>query len=274
MDLIIVESPTKARTLSRFLGTGYRIEASMGHIRDLPEKKLGIDVEKNFEPSYVQTKKQKQRIDEIKVFAKSADKIFLATDPDREGEAIAWHVSQVLGAKGQVLSRVTFHEITKSAIDNALKNPGALDLNLVDAQQARRILDRLVGYKLSPLLWKKVRRGLSAGRVQSVAVRLVVEREREIEAFKTEEYWEILVKLKNSKNQKLETKLITELKNQSEAERIEKGLISAQYEVASIEKKDFKRTPPAPFTTSTLQQIAANKLGWSAKKTMQTAQRL
>ena len=274
MDLIIVESPTKARTLSRFLGTGYRIEASMGHILDLPEKKLGIDVEKNFEPSYVQTKKQKQRIDEIKVFAKSADKIFLATDPDREGEAIAWHVSQVLGAKGQVLSRVTFHEITKSAIDNALKNPGALDLNLVDAQQARRILDRLVGYKLSPLLWKKVRRGLSAGRVQSVAVRLVVEREREIEAFKTEEYWEILVKLKNSKNQKLETKLITELKNQSEAERIEKGLISAQYEVASIEKKDFKRTPPAPFTTSTLQQIAANKLGWSAKKTMQTAQRL
>ncbi len=270
-----MESPTKARTLAKFLGSGYKIEATMGHIRDLPEKKLGIDIRKNFEPTYVQTSKQKERIKTIGELAGKADTVYLATDPDREGEAISWHISQLLGARSQELvKRVTFHEITKTAIDHALKNPGIIDMKLVDAQQARRILDRLVGYKLSPLLWKKVRRGLSAGRVQSVAVRLVVEREREIEAFKPQEYWEILVKLKNSKNQKLETKLITELKNQSEAERIEKGLISAQYEVASIEKKDFKRTPPAPFTTSTLQQAVANRIGWSAKKTMQVAQNL
>jgi len=269
-----VESPTKARTLAKFLGAGYKIEATMGHIRDLPEKKLGIEIEKNFEPSYVQTKRQSDRTLEIKRLSKVVDKIFLATDPDREGEAIAWHVSQVLSAQKKVL-RVTFHEITKHAIDDALKNPGKLDMDLVDAQQARRILDRLVGYKLSPLLWKKVRRGLSAGRVQSVAVRLVVEREREIEAFKPQEYWEILVKLKNSKTQNLEVKLTDpEIKNQKQAEEIEKELISAQYSVLSIDKKDFKRTPPAPFTTSTLQQIAANKLGWSAKKTIQTAQRL
>ena len=269
-----MESPTKARTLAKFLGAGYKIEATMGHIRDLPEKKLGIEIEKNFEPSYVQTKRQSDRTLEIKRLSKVVDKIFLATDPDREGEAIAWHVSQVLSAQKKVL-RVTFHEITNHAIDDALKNPGKLDMDLVDAQQARRILDRLVGYKLSPLLWKKVRRGLSAGRVQSVAVRLVVEREREIEAFKPQEYWEILVKLKNSKTQNLEVKLTDpEIKNQKQAEEIEKELISAQYSVLSIDKKDFKRTPPAPFTTSTLQQIAANKLGWSAKKTIQTAQRL
>ena len=269
-----MESPTKAGTLAKFLGAGYKIEATMGHIRDLPEKKLGIEIEKNFEPSYVQTKRQSDRTLEIKRLSKVVDKIFLATDPDREGEAIAWHVSQVLSAQKKVL-RVTFHEITKHAIDDALKNPGKLDMDLVDAQQARRILDRLVGYKLSPLLWKKVRRGLSAGRGQSVAVRLVVEREREIEAFKPQEYWEFLAKLKNSKTQNLEVKLTDpEIKNQKQAEEIEKELISAQYSVLSIDKKDFKRTPPAPFTTSTLQQIAANKLGWSAKKTIQTAQRL
>ena len=272
MDLIIVESPTKARTLAKFLGAGYKIEATMGHIRDLPEKKLGIEIEKNFEPSYVQTKRQSDRTLEIKRLSKVVDKIFLATDPDREGEAIAWHVSQVLSAQKKVL-RVTFHEITKHAIDDALKNPGKLDMDLVDAQQARRILDRLVGYKLSPLLWKKVRRGLSAGRVQSVAVRLVVEREREIEAFKPEEFWDIEVVL-SAQKKVLKVKLILEIKNQEEAEKIEKDLLSAQYSVLSIDKKDFKRTPPAPFTTSTLQQIAANKLGWSAKKTIQTAQRL
>ena len=272
MDLIIVESPTKARTLAKFLGAGYKIEATMGHIRDLPEKKLGIEIEKNFEPSYVQTKRQSDRTLEIKRLSKVVDKIFLATDPDREGEAIAWHVSEVLSAQKKVL-RVTFHEITKHAIDDALKNPGKLDMDLVDAQQARRILDRLVGYKLSPLLWKKVRRGLSAGRVQSVAVRLVVEREREIEAFKPEEFWDIEVVL-SAQKKVLKVKLILEIKNQEEAEKIEKDLLSAQYSVLSIDKKDFRRTPPAPFTTSTLQQIAANKLGWSAKKTIQTAQRL
>ncbi len=272
MDLIIVESPTKARTLAKFLGTDFKIEATMGHIRDLPEKRLGIEIEKNFEPTYVQTSKQKERMKIIGELASKADIVYLATDPDREGEAISWHVSEMLGAQKKVL-RVTFHEITKTAIEKSLKNPGIIDMRLADAQQARRILDRLVGYKLSPLLWKKVRRGLSAGRVQSVAVRLVVEREREIEAFEPEEYWEIEVVL-SAQKKVLKVKYVGEIKNQQEAEEIEKELISAQYSVLSIDKKDFKRTPPAPFTTSTLQQIAANKLGWSAKKTMQTAQRL
>lgn len=273
MDLIVVESPTKARTLSKFLGSGFKIEASMGHIRDLPENKLGIDLEKNFEPSYVQTKKQKSQTDIIKEIAKEADKIYLATDPDREGEAISWHISEVLKAQKKVL-RVTFHEITKHAIDEALKKPGKIDMDLVDAQQARRILDRLVGYKLSPLLWKKIRRGLSAGRVQSVALRLVVEREREIAAFVPEEYWEINVMLKNIRSSVFGVRLDAEIKNQDEAEKIEKKLLNTEYRILNIDKKDFHRVPPAPFTTSTLQQTAANKLGWSAKRTMQVAQSL
>ena len=179
MNLVIVESPTKARTLAKFLGDGYKIEASYGHIRDLPQKKLGVKIDKNFEPEYVQTTKQKQKTEEIKRLSSEATKIYLATDPDREGEAIAWHISEVLREKRKVL-RVTFHEITKHAIDEALKTPKGIDIQLVEAQQARRILDRLVGYKLSPLLWKKIRRGLSAGRVQSVAVRLVVERKERL----------------------------------------------------------------------------------------------
>lgn len=245
----------------------------MGHIRDLPENKLGIDLEKNFEPSYVQTKKQKSQTDIIKEIAKEADKIYLATDPDREGEAISWHISEVLKAQKKVL-RVTFHEITKHAIDEALKKPGKIDMDLVDAQQARRILDRLVGYKLSPLLWKKIRRGLSAGRVQSVALRLVVEREREIAAFVPEEYWEINVMLKNIRSSVFGVRLDAEIKNQDEAEKIEKKLLNTEYRILNIDKKDFHRVPPAPFTTSTLQQTAANKLGWSAKRTMQVAQSL
>ena len=278
MDLVIVESPTKARTLEKFLGpsasSGFQIEASFGHIRDLPQKKLGIDIGKNFAPDYVQTEKQKEKTKEIKRLSDQASKIYLATDPDREGEAIAWHLSQVLGAKGQVLSRIVFHEITEHAIKEALKNPRELDMKLVDAQQARRILDRLVGYKLSPLLWKKVRRGLSAGRVQSVAVKLVVEREREIEAFKPEEYWDINVVL-TARGQVLSVKLIKpEIKNQEEADKAEKELRSSEFRVESVEKKEFKRTPPAPYTTSTLQQAAANRLGWSAKRTMQVAQGL
>ena len=194
MDLIVVESPTKAKTLAKFLGSGYKIEASMGHIRDLPEKKLGIDVEHDFEPTYAQTPKQKERLKGIKAQSDLAENIYLATDPDREGEAISWHISELLHTKKKI-HRVTFHEITKSAIEHALENPGEIDMDLVDAQQARRFLDRLVGYKLSPLLWKKIRKGLSAGRVQSVAVRLIVEREREITAFKPVEYWEIEVTL-------------------------------------------------------------------------------
>ena len=283
MNLVIVESPTKARTLARFLGDDYKIEASYGHIRDLPQKRLGIEIEQDlpagrqdFEPEYIQTAKQKERTKVIKKLSLEAKQIYLATDPDREGEAIAWHVSQLLGVRSQEsVKRVTFHEITKSAIDLALKHPGEIDMKLVDAQQARRILDRLVGYKLSPLLWKKIRRGLSAGRVQSVAVRLVVEREREIEVFKPEEYWDISVKLENSKTRKFEVKLINpEIKNQEQAEKAEKDLRGVSYVVGGVEKKDFRRTPPAPFTTSTLQQAAANRLGWSAKRTMQVAQTL
>ncbi|KKU58348.1 MAG: topoisomerase protein [Candidatus Amesbacteria bacterium GW2011_GWA2_47_11b] len=286
MDLVIVESPTKARTLGKFLGEGYTIEASYGHIRDLPQKKLGIKTDKNFEPEYVQTKKQEDRIKEIKRLSDGATKIYLATDPDREGEAIAFHVAELLkgNSKSEIrnpkFSRIVFHEITEHAIKEALEHPRELDMKLVDAQQARRILDRLVGYKLSPLLWKKVRRGLSAGRVQSVTVRLVVEREREIEAFKPEEYWDIFVELKSQKSkvktetQNLKVKLILDIKSAVEAQKAEDDLRGANYVVESVEKKEFRRTPPAPFTTSTLQQAAANRLGWSAKRTMQVAQTL
>lgn len=296
MDLIIVESPTKARTLGKFLGSSYQVTASFGHVRDLPERKIGVDVEHEFEPTYVQTDKQKERVKEIKKYADQADHVYLATDPDREGEAIAWHVAQLLdgSAAGKKklkkehtdskLNRIEFHEITKTAIEAALQHPRSIDTLLVDAQQARRVVDRLVGYKLSPLLWRKVRRGLSAGRVQSVAVRLVVEREREIEAFKPEEYWTIQVQVRNesSKNEVDNFWVQLELKNGEKyevktgeiAQSVEQELKTAAYSVQSVEKKDFKRTPPPPFTTSTLQQNAANKLGWSAKKTMQVAQSL
>ena len=273
MNLVIVESPTKAKTLGKFLGSDYQIEASYGHIRDLPQKKLGIKTDKNFEPEYVQTDKQKVKTEEIKKLSDKATKIFLATDPDREGEAIAWHVSQLLNTQRST-HRIVFHEITEHAIKEALEHPRELDMKLVDAQQARRILDRLVGYKLSPLLWKKVRRGLSAGRVQSVTVRLVVEREREIGAFVPVEYWQIWVDLKNTQSAALKVQLTTEIKNQEQADKAERELRGAQYSVFGVEKKEFKRTPPAPYTTSTLQQAAANRLGWSAKRTMQIAQGL
>ncbi len=282
MNLIIVESPTKAKTLSKFLGDGFQVKATFGHIRDLPAKKIGINIEHDYEPQYVSTAKQKEKIEEINSAGETAEKIYLATDPDREGEAIAWHVNQVLSAKGVVL-RAEFHEITQNAIKEALENPRQVDMKLVDAQQGRRILDRLVGYKLSPLLWKKIRKGLSAGRVQSVAVRLIVEREREIEAFKPEEYWILQVKLQkivNSSINQLTVKLVelnsqkVEVKNKDQANQIENDLRQADYRVESVERKDFRRTPPAPFTTSTLQQTAANKMGWSAKRTMQIAQSL
>jgi DNA topoisomerase I len=280
MNLIIVESPTKAKTLGKFLGDEYSVIASFGHIRDLPEKKLGIKMANGkYTPEYVQTKRQKDSTDVINKLAKKASQIYLATDPDREGEAIAWHVSQVLASSNEP-KRVTFHEITKTAIQHALEEPRQLDMNLINAQQARRVLDRLVGYKLSPILWKKVRRGLSAGRVQSVAVRLIAEREREIEAFKPVEYWNIAVKLANANHQAFETVLKKKndqevvVSNSEQAQEVESELRAATYQVLSVDAKDFKRTPPAPFTTSTLQQQAANKLGWSAKKTMQVAQGL
>ncbi len=287
MQLVIVESPTKAKTISKFLSKDYQIESSFGHIRDLPEKELGIDVENNFEPKYVIPAKAKPRVTALKKAAKEAKSVILATDEDREGEAIAFHLAYILALKKP--ERIVFHEITKGAIEEALKNPRGLDLALVDAQQARRILDRLVGYKLSPFLWKKVMRGLSAGRVQSVAVRLICDRENEIKSFVPVEYWSIvasLLKLK-SKNENLksgfEASLIAkdgktidklEIKNKAEADKILKDLEGAKYKVAKIEKKETLRNPSPPFTTSTLQQTASAKFGYGAQRTMVVAQKL
>jgi len=288
MNLVIVESPTKAGTISKFLGKDFVVESSFGHVRDLPEKELGIDIEENFKPKYIIIPKAKKRIKELKEKAQEADTIILATDEDREGEAIAFHLCQALNLKNP--KRIVFHEITKRAIEKALKNPRDIDMNLVDAQQARRILDRLVGYKLSPFLWEKIARGLSAGRVQSVAVRLVVERQREIEKFKPEEYWTVEAKLRpqittgkiqkatdfTAKLNKKDGKTIPKLgiKTKKQADKIIRDLKNANYKVINIQKKEVKKNPPPPFTTSTLQQEASYKLGFSAKKTMFVAQQL
>ena len=283
MKLIIVESPMKARTISQFLGSNFKVESSYGHVRDLPEKKLGIDLEKDFEPQYVILPKAKKRVAELKSEAKKSEKVILATDEDREGEAISWHLINALELKKKIpYERIVFHEITKTAIENALKNPRDIDENLVDAQQARRILDRLVGYKLSPFLWKKVARGLSAGRVQSVAVRLVAEREREIEKFKPEEFHTISAKfLKDSREFLAQLIKIGEkkldkfaVKTAAEAEKIINDLKDSDWNVESIVKKEMRRQPLAPFTTSTLQQTAFAKFGFSAKQTMMLAQQL
>jgi DNA topoisomerase-1 len=292
MQLVIVESPTKAKTISKFLGKEYVIESSFGHIRDLPKSKMGIDTEKNFEPEYIIPTKARKNVTKLKKLAEKADNIILATDEDREGEAIAWHLISALELKKGPAGRIVFHEITKSAIEEALKTPRELDMNLVDAQQARRILDRLVGYKLSPFLWKKVAKGLSAGRVQSVALRLIVEKEREIKAFKPEEYWTIDAllsrlddmpvseeeahKIINAKLNKINGKVLGKLdiKNKKEADTITKNLKDAKYVVADVVKKEIKKNTPKPFTTSTLQQTANSMLGFSAKQTMVVAQQL
>jgi DNA topoisomerase I len=310
MDLVIVESPTKARTLKKFLGKDYAVEASMGHVRDLPKSKMGVEVDNGFEPTYETVKGKGKVVTKLKKLAKEAGTVYLAMDPDREGEAIAFHVKELVEGKKKTekkYKRVTFHEITKGAIEEAMKKPGSVNIALVDAQQARRVLDRLVGYSLSPVLWKKVRRGLSAGRVQSVALRLMVEREAEIEAFKTQEYWDIRAKLKteNSKlitnenfDEVVEGELIAQLweiegkrvvvkgsdqdkgkavvyvDSKKEAEAIVGELEKASYLVESVERAERKRNPYAPFTTSTLQQAAANVLGWSGKQTMRIAQQL
>lgn len=274
MNLIIVESPTKARTLRQFLGSEYRIEASMGHIRDLPENRLGIDIERDFTPEYIIADEKKATVEALREAASKAEKVILATDPDREGEAIAWHLEYVVSQPGLTIQRITFHEITRKAIEEALVNPGGIDRNLVDAQQARRVLDRLVGYKLSPVLWRKVRRGLSAGRVQSVAVRLIVDREREILAFQSREYWEVLGKFEADGRQ-FEAKLQkVEIKTKEEADKLVEVLKTGRYTVADIQTKEVRRGPYPPFTTSTLQQAAANLFGWPAKKTMSVAQKL
>lgn len=279
-NLVIVESPTKARTLAKFLGKSYRIEASMGHIRDLPKSELGVN-EETFEPKYIIPRDKKKKVNELKKLAQTAKILYLATDPDREGEAIAWHLAELLRAPE--LKRVEFHEITKDAINEAFRHPREINLQLVDAQQARRVLDRLVGYKLSPILWKKIKRGLSAGRVQSVALRLIVEREREVEAFKAEEYWSIeaiLEKRGRGEGLSFVAQLISineekaEIKNGEQAKAIAGKLETGEYKIQAITKKEVRRTPAPPFTTSTLQQASGNKLGMSAKKTMMIAQNL
>lgn len=278
MNLIIVESPTKAKTLSRFLGKDYEIAASMGHVRDLPKSKLGVDVEHDFEPEYVEIRGRGETIKDLKVKAKTAKRVILATDPDREGEAIAYHIKYLL-SNGVKCERIVFHEITKTAVEQALKKPGIIKQNLVDAQQGRRVLDRLVGYKLSPLLWRKVRRGLSAGRVQSVTVKLIVEREREIGAFKPQEYWEFKVKVAQGSEVfvvdlvKIKDKAVA-INDKAEAEVVRKDLEKGKYVVSGMEKQVVKKSPPPPFMTSTLQRAAANYLSWTSKRTMRAAQRL
>ncbi len=300
MKLIVVESPTKAKTLSRFLGDGYEVMASMGHIRDLPKSSLGVDVEHNFEPTYEIADKKGEVLKKITVSAKKADTVIIATDPDREGEAIGYHVQWLLqdalkkAKKKPDFVRATFHEITRSAIEHAINHPEKINEALVDAQQARRVLDRLVGYKLSPVLWKKVRRGLSAGRVQSVTVKLVVEREKEIEAFKPEEYWIITANVKtqtivsdvkrSGESKQKKDEFTTELykvdgktakvTNGKDAGKIVDELKKASYSVDSVDQKEVSQSPMPPFITSTLQRSAANHFGWSSKNTMRAAQQL
>jgi len=300
MNLVLVESPTKARTIKQFIGKGYEITASYGHIRDLPKSKLGIDLENNFEPQYVVPLKARKRVGELKKEAEKATSVILATDEDREGEAIAFHLVRALelDKKTKAPQRIVFHEITKSAIEEALKKPRGIDMNLVNAQQARRVLDRLVGYKLSPFLWEKIMKRLSAGRVQSVVLRLIVEREEEIKNFKPEEYWTIVVSLLKIKNPrlrqgfggqekskiknieanlyKINDKIIQKLdiKTKEAADKIVNDLKKCRYEVLKVEKKETKKNPLPPFTTSTLQQAASQKLGFSAKQIMRLAQNL
>jgi DNA topoisomerase-1 len=303
-NLVIVESPTKAKTIGKFLGSDYEIVASMGHIMDLPKSTMGIDIEHDFAPEYIMMPDKKKIIAELKQLGKNVENIILATDPDREGEAIAAHVKEILTqkskGKSQKFSRIVFHEITKEAVEEALKNPREVDLNLVDAQTARRVLDRLVGYKLSPILWQKVRRGLSAGRVQSVALRLIVEREREIEKFKKEPYWTVSANLKidattplgtefelieiNGQKIEISEKLKlydgeytfskTSIDSLEKAQSTVSNLKTNKFIVSDVLKKETKRAPLAPFTTSTLQQDASRRFGFSGKRTMGLAQKL
>lgn len=275
-NLIIVESPAKARTISRFVGKDYKVAASMGHVRDLPARELGFDVE-SFDPKYVVSQDKRGVIQALKKDIGKDTTVYLATDEDREGESISWHLISALGLKTQPIKRIVFHEITRAAILHALENPRELDQNLVNAQQARRILDRAVGYQLSPLLWRKVKGGLSAGRVQSVAVRIIVDREREIRAFKPEEYWKIKSDFKDPKFQAELTRQNEKkasIKNEAEAKAVEASALKGQFVVAEVIEREGKRRPVPPFTTSTLQQEASRKLGFSVAQTMRVAQQL
>ena len=274
--LIIVESPSKAKTIGKYLGSSYKVVASVGHVRDLPKSKLGINIENDFEPEYIAIRGKGDLIKELKKEAKQAQKIYLATDPDREGEAISWHLAYLLGIDPASDCRIVFNEITKDTIKNAVKNPRPIDLRLVDAQQARRVLDRLVGYQISPLLWRKIRRGLSAGRVQSAALKIICDRENLIKNFIPQEYWNIIVDFEKGFDAKLieykGKKLSVE--NREAAEKAVAELKQGSYVVSQIIKKERRRKPFAPFTTSSLQQDAANKLGFTTKKAMMVAQQL
>jgi DNA topoisomerase-1 len=278
--VLIVESPAKGKTIEAYLGKGYSVVASYGHVRDLPKSKLGIDVDHDFEPQYMVPRGSASRIKTLKNATKNADTILLATDLDREGEAIAWHLAHILEPRqDQLMQRITFSEITKSALETAVQNPRDINQNLVDAQQARRILDRLVGYSLSPVLWKKVRYGLSAGRVQSVALKFITDREKEIEAFKSEEYWSIEAVFKAKKGSfsanliSLKDKKV-DLKTQAATEKVVEALKTDQFKIIDVDKRPVKRTPPPPFTTSTLQQDGHRRLGFGARRTMRAAQSL
>lgn len=281
-NLVIVESPAKAKTIKKYLGSKFEVTASMGHLRDLPKSQLGVDLDKDFEPKYITIRGKGDLISKLKKDAKNSAKVFLATDPDREGEAISWHLATLLDIDPKSDCRITFNEITKTAVKDAVENPRAIDGDLVDAQQARRVLDRIVGYQLSPLLWKKVKRGLSAGRVQSVATKLIVDREREIDAFEEEEYWTIDVKLTDDKGKKpfiakfhgktAKTKM--KLASEEETNEVVEKLKNSNFVVDKVVKSEKKRYSAPPFTTSTLQQEAARKLNFTTKRTMATAQQL
>ena len=279
-SLVIVESPTKAKTLSKYLGRNFQVLASVGHLKDLPKSKLGIDLEHDFDPHYVVIRGKSKILKEIKAAAKKAKEVFLAPDPDREGEAIAWHIAEELNGTGNKVHRVLFNEITEKAVKRALKAPSTIDMKKVNAQQARRVLDRLVGYLLSPLLWKKIRRGLSAGRVQSVAVRVICEREAAREAFQSEEFWTITATLEGQSPPQFQAKLHavggerTTVRTEEEAQHILQDLEGASFAVSQIDQKEKRRNPSAPFVTSRLQQDSARKLRFAAKKTMMLAQRL
>ncbi len=277
-DLVIVESPAKAKTISKFLGSGYKVQASNGHVMDLPKSTLGVDLDNDFEPRYIQIRGKKDVVNAMKTDAAGAKSIYLATDPDREGEAISWHIANMLGAHDA--NRIEFNEITKNAVTNAINNPRKINLDLVDAQQARRVLDRLVGYKLSPLLWRKVKKGLSAGRVQSVAVRIICDREEEIEAFVPEEYWTITALLEDAaKTQEFEAKFFErngkkKLENKADADAVLEAVKGNDFIVDSVKRGTKRKSAAPPFTTSYLQQAASGALGFTAKRTMLVAQQL
>lgn len=279
-NLVIVESPAKAKTIKKFLGRNYKVEASMGHVRDLPKSKLGIDLENDFEPNYITIRGKGKTLSKLRKAAKKSEDVYLATDPDREGEAISWHLAYALKLSAEDNNRIEFNEITKTAIQNAIKNPRTINKDLVDAQQARRLLDRIVGYRLSPLLWEKVRKGLSAGRVQTVAVKIICEREEEIRNFDEEEYWSLEVDLKNEKDEELKADLYRidnkkfKIESKEEVDQVIADIKDQDFEIIKVKKRKRRRNPKSPFTTSTLQQRASNKLNYTAKKTMYMAQQL